>query len=456
MIFSVIIYFFYIVLILLIPIFFHRKRYDLVLMALIFSVQLNVTCIIKAGITFSFFEISLLETFTIIYLESRFCHKTISWRINKIDYIFVVFLFFSFISMCVAFLRLLYGDLPFSSEYPVPPMIRSLMSLNKPLFYLLLIPVGNYILNKIDTSHCQSLFIKYLAFSGVLPAVAVVLQWMAIGFVVIHNNPSYSENALRITEYIGIRPVGLSNEAAGHCFELFFAYIGLIHSGLKSLIGRKTFIWLLLLFVISVVLSISRTGLVFFIGYSIYAYWRYSRQRTLSKIILSLGAGIVVVAALSQLKIGGFNLFERLMSTMEVEADLSTIERYGLAEALIGLAVDKGLFFGIGIYNYFYYLKDYIPDYVTISYPYGMPLPSFNFIVQLIAEWGLPCFIVFLILSVRQIRSCQDRIVNEWFISLSLFAMSFQILNFSLPFIIMLYPLKKNLYDSKNHSFLLA
>ena len=204
------------------------------------------------------------------------------------------------------------------------------------------------------------------------------------------------------------------------------------------------------------VLSISRTGLVFFIGYSIYAYWRYSRQRTLSKIILSLGAGIVVVAALSQLKIGGFNLFERLMSTMEVEADLSTIERYGLAEALIGLAVDKGLFFGIGIYNYFYYLKDYIPDYVTISYPYGMPLPSFNFIVQLIAEWGLPCFIVFLILSVRQIRSCQDRIVNEWFISLSLFAMSFQILNFSLPFIIMLYPLKKNLYDSKNHSFLLA
>ena len=157
MIYSVIIYFFYIVLILLNPIFFHRKRYDLVLMALIFSVQLNVTCIIKAGITFSFFEISLLETFTIIYLESRFCHKTISWRINKIDYIFVVFLFFSFISMCVAFLRLLYGDLPFSSEYPVPPMIRSLMSLNKPLFYLLLIPVGNYILNKIDTSHCQSL-----------------------------------------------------------------------------------------------------------------------------------------------------------------------------------------------------------------------------------------------------------------------------------------------------------
>ena len=157
--------------------------------------------------------------------------------------------------------------------------------------------------------------------------------------------------------------------------------------------------------------------------------------------------GSFLTLLLGNLHIGGFNLFDRLLSTTDVEADLSTIERYGLAHALVNLAIDKSMVLGVGIYNYFYYLKFYLPDYMKdLVYERGFPLPSFNFIVQLWAEFGLPIFLLFMYMVVKYIRKCKNSFINEWFLSLFLFALSFQILNFSIPFVILLYPqLKKKI-----------
>lgn len=342
--------------------------------------------------------------------------------------------------MGIAFLRLLSEDLRLTTEYPDIPTVRSFMSLNRPLFYILIIPVRNYISSSLPYDTYKEKFLKYLAYSGIIPSIAVILQYLSIGFIVIHNNPSYSENAFKVISYTGIRPVGLSNEAAGHCYELFFCLIGLFYCYYQKYLSKSSFFLLYSLFCVSVILSISRTGLLFFIAYSAYAYMKHAGF-SMKRIVCLLFIGVLGFLLLSNLQIGGFNLFERLLSTADVEADASTIERYGLAHALVNLAIDKSMLLGIGIYNYFYYLKSYLPDYMnSITYERGFALPSFNFIIQLWAEFGLPLFLLFIYIIIKYIRKSKDSFVNEWFMALFLFALSFQILNFSIPFIILLYP----------------
>lgn len=439
MILSLFIYIFYFLLLLLIPFFFQQKKVGHILFVLIFTAQFNVTCLFKLGVTFSFFEVALLITTTLIFVQQVYRRK---WKCstNNIDIVFLLFLAFSFISIGVAFLRLLFEDLKLTNEYPDIPTVRSFMSLNRPLFYLLIIPVRNYISSSLPYDIYREKFLKYLAYSGIIPSIAVILQYLSIGFIVVHNNPSYSENAFRVVSYIGIRPVGLSNEAAGHCYELFFCLIGLFYCYYQKYLSKKSFFLLYSLFCVSVILSISRTGLLFFIAYSAYAYMKHSGF-SMKRIVGLLSIGVLGFLLLSNLQIGGFNLFERLLSTADVEADASTIERYGLAHALVNLAIDKSMLLGVGIYNYFYYLKSYLPDYMnSIIYERGFPLPSFNFIIQLWAEFGLPLFLLFIYIIIKYIRKSKDCFVNEWFMALFLFALSFQILNFSIPFIILLYP----------------
>lgn len=439
MVSSILIYIFYFLLLLLIPFFFHKKKAGAILFVLIFTAQFNVTCLIKLGITFSFFEVALLITSILIFIEQVY-KKCWSCRISNVDIVFFLFLIFSFISVCIAFCRLLFGDLQLTSEYSTIPGVRSIMSLNKPLFYLLIIPVRNYISSQLSYDIYKEKFLKYLTYSGIIPSIAVVLQYLSIGFVVVHNNPSYSENVFKVVSYIGLRPVGLSNEAAGHCYELFFCLLGLFFSYYQRIISRSTFLLLYSLFFVSVILSISRTGLLFFIAYSAYAYMKHSGV-SMKGILVLIFMGSFFTLLLGNLHIGGFNLFDRLLSTTDVEADLSTIERYGLAHALVNLAIDKSMVLGVGIYNYFYYLKFYLPDYMKdLVYERGFPLPSFNFIVQLWAEFGLPIFLLFMYMVVKYIRKCKNSFINEWFLSLFLFALSFQILNFSIPFVILLYP----------------
>lgn len=441
MLFSILVYAFYFLLIALIPIFYSKRNWKkYVLLILLFSAQFNVTCLLKLGVTFSFFEVALLLSalFSFMLMLRRHCFKIIFF---KTDSIYAYFLLFSFLSIGIAFVRLLCGNLPVTSEYGLFPLIRSLMSLNKPIFYLLIFIVRQDFIETFSLEEYRSFFIKYLAFSGVIPAIVVLLQFLSVGFVVIHNNPSYAENTVRIVVYNGVRVVGLANEAANFCYGLFFSYVGLFHAYLCRLIRKKIFLVILSLYIIAVVLTISRTGLAMFVIYTLYKYISYNRPSIVTILKMSILC-TVLLGALSMVNLHGFNLYQRLLSTGNVQADLSTIERYGLTHALFNLAMDKGLVVGVGIYNYFYYLKDYLPDYVTmnISYEYGYQLPSFNFVLQLWAEYGLFFALLFFVLVIRIVRKCKDPLIKEWFLFLLFFAFSFQILNFSVPFLIFFYP----------------
>lgn len=418
------------------------------MLVLLFSAQFNVTCLLKLGVTFSFFEVALLLSalFSFMLMIRRHGFKVTFF---KTDSIYAYFLIFSFLSIGIAFIRLLCGNLPVVSEYGLFPLIRSLMSLNKPIFYLLIFIVRQDFIETFSLEECRRFFINYLAFSGVIPAIVVFLQFLSVGFVVIHNNPSYAENAVRIVVYNGVRVVGLANEAANFCYGLFFSYIGLLHAYCSRLIGKKNFSIILSVYIIAVVLTISRTGLAMFMVYTLYKYISYNRP-SIATILKMAVLCAILLGGLSMVNLHGFNLYQRLLSTGDVQADLSTIERYGLTHALFNLALDKGLVIGVGIYNYFYYLKDYLPDYVmmNITYEYGYQLPSFNFVLQLWAEYGLFFAILFFALVIRGVRKCNDPLIKEWFLFLLFFAFSFQVLNFSVPFLIFLYPPLSNKKNS--------
>jgi len=72
---SILIYIFYFLLLLLIPFFFHKKKAGAILFVLIFTAQFNVTCLIKLGITFSFFEVALLITSILIFRLQSYYKK---------------------------------------------------------------------------------------------------------------------------------------------------------------------------------------------------------------------------------------------------------------------------------------------------------------------------------------------------------------------------------------------
>jgi len=163
----------------------------------------------------------------------------------------------------------------------------------------------------------------------------------------------------------------------------------------------------------------------------------------LLKLLFIMPVLLVAVYFLSTISIGGFNIGERFMSTFEVEADLSTIERYGTTQALFSLLMKKSLLVGIGMYNFQYYIKDYLPDYMDVMYyPKGVSPASFNFVLQMIVEQGVLLFLAFMVLNVLILKRTKNSFIRNWYIYLFLFSISFQTLNFSIPFLIMFFVFK--------------
>jgi hypothetical protein len=289
-------------------------------------------------------------------------------------------------------------------------------------------------------------FFLGLIFSGIFPAVAVIIQFFSLDFYILKNNPSFAENFRILNFFEGERPLGLTNEASFFTYQLFFSFIALIEYYKLKFISKRSFIQILFLFIISVVMSLSRTGLILFIFYGLYNFF-------LSKVnlkgIIQVGfISIIILFLLQSLTISGFNILDRLSSSFNLESDLSTIERYGSAHAIFNLLIDKSLFLGVGIFNYGFYIQNYLPDYMNLSdfSDRGYNIPSFNFILQLIAEFGIPLFLFFFISTIRFVLKVKDSFVSSWFLFLLLFCFTFQALNFSIPFLIYLYPI----YNEKN------
>lgn len=431
--------FFYLIyfLLLIFPLYFlnNRKYIHLSIMPLLFFPHFNVTCFLKLGITFSYFEIYLCFLVFFMFVSG------IKFKVLliKSDYIYILLLLISLVSIIVAQIRIfMIQDLDPSIVFPIPPFYRSLMSLNKMIFYpFLLIYIRNYYENK--DVNINYYFIKYLAYSGVVPAIAAIFQISPINFKLFFNNPSFS---MDLGWSSVERIVGLTNEASFFAFLIFFSLLGTYYAYKNSIISKCIRDCLYCLYILVVLLSISRTGMLIFVLFFLHKVFQgISFQRILwVSFVVIIGIGI-----LSNITIGGFNIADRFTSSFNIYADLSTIERYGVTEALIRLAIDKSLYWGVGIYNYTFYIFDYLPVYLldVIKYPSNFQIPSFNFIIQLFVELGFLFFILFFLSAFLLLRSIKNSILSDWYIYLFIFALSFQVLNFSLPFVILLYNFKK-------------
>jgi hypothetical protein len=374
-----------------------------------------------------------------------FCKGHFKSNFIPADIVYLLFLAISIISICVGIVRVGIGDLIPDDKIPTHFLARSFMSLNKLFVFLpLLIFIRKFLLIRYDENQVREVFIKSLVISGILPMIATIIQSFGIGFYLIHNNPSFSE-AFRIENYTGQRIVGLTNEASFYVYQLFFSTLGVFYAYKQKIFSNNKLLWLTLFFLITVIISISRTGLLIFLIFACLVGYRKFKKNIFKFILKSVILGPVLIAflvILGTLNIGGFNLSERLLSTFQVDADASTLDRYGSMEALYNLILDKCLLLGTGVYNYQYYIKAYLPYYMDqSSYGAGDSAPSFNFIFQIVAEFGIPLAIVFFVLAIIVLRKYKaDSIVKDWFLFLFIFSLSFQTLNFAIPFLILLYP----------------
>lgn len=414
------------------------------LLALIFTTQFNVTVFLKVGITISFFEVSLFITTFLALCKMLYMRQSI--RFQRIDGIALCFLIIAFMSIIIAQFRILSGNLVPHSLQGIHPFFRSLMSLNRIFVYLpCLIILRNFWSREKDFPF-RYYFMLYLAYSGLLPTCVSILQFLEIPVWMIFNNPSFSE-----TFHIEapIRACGLTNEASFYVFQLFFSFIALFYAYVFRYISKNRLIVLGVFYLFGVLISVSRTGLLIFLIFILYQYAKDMNWKKMIGIpvVLLLLSGVLI-----NLNFMGFNMFDRLLSSFNKVADLSTIERFGSTEALIGLFADKSLLFGVGIYNYAYYLMKYIPEYMYgfVRDQVNYVPPSFNFIIQLLAEFGLILGMIYFIITIRLLIKT-DSFIRNWFLFLFLFALSFQVLNFAIPFMIFLYPFNANyVQDEKN------
>ncbi|ULT28280.1 O-antigen ligase family protein [Sphingobacterium sp. E70] len=219
---------------------------------------------------------------------------------------------------------------------------------------------------------------------------------------------------------------------------MFFSNLALFYAFRKRLIKLNILIAVGILFFICVILSISRLGQLLFLIFYAIEFGRYINIFSLKGAIKSLFVLPVVLALvyiLSTMSIGGFNIGARFISAFEVEADLSTIERYGSSQALFNLLKDKSLLLGVGMYNFQYYIKDYLPAYMDVLYyPRGASPASFNFVLQMIVELGLILFLIYMLLTCLILQRTANSFIRFWYFYLFLFSLSFQTLNFSIPF----------------------
>lgn len=423
------------------------KNKVFLLYPLIFTSQFNVTSFLKVGVTISFFEINLLIVTTGVLIYHSLIKTSLLEKIKilKQDYVWLFFLTFSFISILIACIRVFFNNLNPNPDIVPAYYLRSFMSLNKfflylPCFYLIRCHLFLFYPQK----KIKQVFLLAAGLSGILPVIAVILQFSHIGFILIHNNPSFAES-YRIENYLSARPAGLTNEASFFVYQLFFSLLALYYSWKENLLSNINYILISFIYITGVVLSISRTGLLIFAlfyfliwlrGYNIFSI------KGFLKILKFVPLIILFVLLVASLDIGGFNIGDRFLSTFQQEADISTLERYGSAQALFNLFINKTIIFGVGIYNFQYYILNYLPSYMDVFYyPKGATPSSFNFVFQIFVEFGLILSSFFFFLARKNIfNSNNDRFYKDWFLFLLIFSLSFQTLNFAIPFIIFLYP----------------
>ena len=397
--------------------------------ALYFLATFDVTCFIKFGMTISYFESALL----LLLIRSVFL-KVRLIALDRKECLAIYFLALCVLSVIISQLRFIFNDLQ-SDASSIEMVARSIQSNGKLIFYVFILSILSrvYRISSID-------FIKGVAIGAIPAAIAVILQYAGVGLILIHNNPSFGMG-FNIQTYTGQRPAGLTNEASFYAYQVAFSIIMLLVCILRKYISTVIWMYIIMcLYFTSLIASIARSGWVIIPALCMIISWleikRSSRDVNIRKTLVFICVLILAISLLTKLEFQGFNVASRFLSSFNTEADASTIERYASLVALLGLALDKSLLFGVGIYNYAFYIKPYIaPEVWKSFYADNTVMPSFSFVIQLFAEFG---GILFLLLFLGVYRYYRTSVGAEkyWFLVALLFAMTFQVTNFACTYFI--------------------
>jgi hypothetical protein len=223
----------------------------------------------------------------------------------------------------------------------------------------------------------------------------------------------------------------------------FLATIAALNEGYKK--WRLVYFSLSILQIFSLIVSMSRTGMLGFACVFLVYYFRYSGR----KLIKYLLVGFVIVLLMNYISIWmgiQFSLQDRFSSIFNAEYSSSNVERYGIAQSLMSMALSPGAILGYGFFNYMYYLpKFFSPLMASISYSKIEDIPSFNLIVQLIAEVGWissvlgVCAMVIFWIRIRKITAKRGNAAESFkfatICGVLLYAMSVNVFAFEISFL---------------------
>jgi len=395
----------------------------------------QITTLFDMGFGFSFFETSLLINITVIIIKNV-VKGNIRIVLNRWTKIFTILFIFIFISVLLAYLKRLIGDLnPLSGYNDISLFIRSLNGSGRLIFYSfgLLIVRSHIKVNEYTLWHA-------ICFSSFLPILALFYQQFVFSapLSLFANNSTYDMKGIWIT-YNGIPPMAFTQELTFFCFYTIFSII----ASFEILYKRKmksTWIYPILFFqIFGVLLAASRMGvLAMFI--IIFFYMR--KQLSIVKSLLIISSILLITFFISNFQqyVSGLGQFtsnyERIFSLVQLVTeqnysfDASAFDRISSMIAAFNVFLEKGFMLGVGYFNLQFYSARL--EFAT----------NHSFVIQLLAEFGLPLFL-FLSLTIYYISIKMKSGEKKWLFNLSFYSLSAIPLHAPFTYLLILLPSPK-------------
>jgi hypothetical protein len=432
-----------------------RRDYRAFLLFFFILLHINVTSFSSFAIawTGSYLVIIIICLSELVTIILRY--GSISYRIftKQKNWFFIFAMFFvSFFFIVIRQILSLVGILDYITLDVLSRSIKSLLRYSSEFFGFFIIS------NKIAKSKSVNFnyILQGLSISSVVPIFFVFYQTFITSspMFLLHNNKTFRKES-EVIDYLGQRAVGLSDESSFFAYLITFAFVAAIWLMHHSNSYRKKTLYFLLIIlqVLSVIFSLSRTGLVLMLA-SLFFYSLIESPKFLFRAIVFLIPVVITFNTLSIWLGLEYSLFERFLSIVNSSEDLSNIQRYGTAIALFDMIFSPNVVLGYGFFNYMYYIEPHFPDIMqVIISPEVEFYPSFNLIVQLFVELGLVLSVLFLIyvlknhLENKKMHLDVDQKSRLKFHAAIIFtilvsALSFNVFTFSMTFLPIIYASK--------------
>jgi hypothetical protein len=417
----------------------NKKKYQTIgVFCLIMLAPFQITTLFDIGFGFSFFETSLLISSMTIFIRKLLVGK-LEFVLNKWAKIFGIMLCAIFITVIIAYFRRLFGDLePLSGYKDNTILFRSFMGCGRLIFYTL-----SLLIIKKHISVSGNLIWRSVLISSFLPIIALLYQEFlhAVPLSLYANNSTFSMDGVWLI-FNGIPPKAFTQELTFFCFYTIFSIVAGFELYDNRRISASLFLGFLFLQIFGVLLAASRMGVLSMV-IILFLYMR--KQLSLIKsgiVIIGLGLLSVFISNIQQYVSGLAQYasnYERVTSLLQIitqqnySFDGSAFDRITSMIAAFNVFIQKGLLLGVGYFNLQFYSQRLESS------------TNHSFIIQLLAEFGLPLFIIFCLIIYfisRKMISGE----KKWLLNLSIYSLSGIPLHAPFTYLLILLPGNK-VYD---------